>query len=220
MEARRVLELADRGSGQLRTSDEVVEVLTRVAAEIKLLGGRRIKKVATYLANRAEGLGRYLGDLAARLQAIMKKAGGAKVVEATIRAYQASLMTTRKSPSWDRTARREELEEATRHLLDVTERDGERLKTAIGTVMPVLANRYRASSAIENLNSVLRPYLFVQKHAEQGFLGLFQFYWNTRIRQWGRWKGTSPHESLTGEKVEDWLSMLDFPPSRALAVAA
>lgn len=89
--------------------------------------------------------------------------------------------------------------------------------------MPELAHRYRASSAIENLNSVLRPYLVVQKHAEQGFLHLFQFHRNTRTRQWGRWKGTSAHELLTGERVEDSLSMLGFPPGRAdgtLAAAA
>ena len=90
----------------------------------------------------------------------------------------------------------------------------------IGAVLPQLANRYRASSAIENLNSVLRPYLVVQKHAEQGFLHLFQFYWNTRTRQWGRWKGTSAHEMLTGDNVDDWLSMLGYSPGQVLAEAA
>ena len=91
---------------------------------------------------------------------------------------------------------------------------------ALGTVMPELAHRYRASSAIENLNSVLRPYLVFQKHAEQGFLNLFRFHQNTRTRQWGRWKGTTAHESLTGVKVNDWLSMLGLPPGEAFAAAA
>ena len=73
---------------------------------------------------------------------------------------------------------------------------------------------------IENLNSVLRPCLVVQKHAELGFLNLFQDYWSTRKRQWGRWKGTSAHELLTGEKVADWLSMLGYPPNVEAAAAA
>ena len=142
------------------------------------------------------------------------------VVEATIRAHQASLDVSRGGPSWDRRARRRELTAATQHLLATTQGDRERLMKALGLVLPQLTHRYRASSAIENLNSVLRPYLVVQKHAEQGFLNLFRFYRNTRTRQWGPWKGTSAHELLTGHKVEDWLSMLGFPPSGATELLA
>ena len=39
----------------------------------------------------------------------------------------------------------------------------------------------------------------------------------------GPLKGTSAHQMLTGEKVEDWLSMLGFPlgaASEALNIAA
>lgn len=214
-----ILELSPRGEGRLRTADEVVAVLTDVADGMKELGGRRINKVGTYVANRAEGLGRYLRSLAARLAEVTDEAGGTEVVEAVVRAYQASLMTHRGGPLWDRAARQEELQAAARHVIDVTQRDLQQLQTAFGAVVPLLMNRYRASSAIENLNSVLRPYLVVQKHAEQGFLGLFQFYWNTRKRQWGRWKGTSAHEQLTGKPVDDWLTMLGFPPSRGAETA-
>ncbi len=222
-QAGRVLELSDRGSGRLRTSREVVDVLTRVAAEMKEVEGRRVIKVATYIANRAEGLGKYLDSLAARLTSVIDEAGGPAVVEAVIRAYQANLELNRGGPSWDRRAREEELHAAALHVTDVTKRDLGRLKTAFDAVIPILVHRHRASSAIENLNSVLRPYLVVQKHAEPGFLKLFQYYWNTKIRQWGRWKGTSAYELLTGDKVADWLSMLGFPPSETrerLAVAA
>jgi len=222
-EAERVLELTDRGSGVLRTSTEVVEVLTSVAAEMATIAGKRVSKVATYIANRAEGLALYLDSLAERLHAVTETAGGVKVVEAAIRANQASLMMSKACPFWDRNPRRQELRDATQHLLAMTQRDGERLRIAVGTIMPQLANRYRASSAIENLNSILRPYLVVQKHAEQGFLNLFQFYHNTRTRQWGRWKGTSALETLTGNKVDDWLTLLGFPPSppsEAVAIAA
>ena len=61
-EARRVLDLADRGSGRLRTSAEVVEVLARVGKEMEALGGKT-RKVGVYIGNRAPGLGRYLDDL-------------------------------------------------------------------------------------------------------------------------------------------------------------
>jgi len=219
-EATNVLELTERGCGQLRSSNEVVAVLTRVAEQMRDIGGKRVRGVARYIGNRAEGLGRYLDGLSARLEAITEEAGGTEVVQATLRAYQASLQVERKAPVWDRKARKQELREATHQLLHTTDHDLERLGRAFETVLPELIHRYRASSAIENLNSVLRPYLVVQKHAEQGFLGLFQFYWNTRTRQWGRWKGTSPHEALTGQKVEDWLTMLGFHSGVAAKAAA
>jgi hypothetical protein len=83
-----------------------------------------------------------------------------------------------------------------------------------------LEQRYRASSAIENLNSVLRPYLVVQKNVQQGFLNLFRFFWNMRKREWGKGRGTSPYEELTGNRVDDWLTLLGYLPSERFAIAA
>ena len=219
-EATRVLELTDRGSGRLRTPAEILDTLTRVADQMTALGGTRVRSVARYLRNRAAGLGRYLDHLSSRLAAVTEEAGGADVVGATVRAYQASLAVSQGGPMWDRKARHQELHDATLHLLKMTEHDPERLQRAVGTVMPVLAHRYRASSAIENLNSVLRPYLVVQKHAEQGFLDLFRYHWNTRTREWGQWKGTSAYEMPTGNEARDWLTRLGFPPGEGFAAAA
>ena len=217
-EARRVLDLTDPGSGRLRTSAEVVEVLTRVSEPMKALGGR-VRKVGRYLSNRALGLGRYLDDLGERLRAVTPQAGGPEVVAAVLRAYQASFDAGR-GGSWAvRKAQKKELRAATLNLLAVTGEDSERIKRAMGAVIPELTQRHRASSAIENLNSVLRPYLVVQKHAEQGFLDLFRFFWNTRKREWGRGKGTSAYQQLTGVRVEDWLALLGFPPGPARAGA-
>ncbi len=219
-EAKRVLDLTDPGSGCLRTSSEVAKTLTRVAVEMQALGGSRIKKVARYLENRAAGLGRYLDELGERLRAVTEEAGGTEVVEAAVRAYQASMSAGRKGPAWERRAAKQELTEATRHLLSVTGGCPERIQRVLNSVVRVLGQRYRASSAIENLNSVLRPYLVVQKNVQQGFLNLFRFYWNTRQREWGRGKGTSAYEALTGERVEDWLTLLGYPPSGLFAAAA
>ncbi|MFH1463957.1 MAG: hypothetical protein ABIO70_06205 [Pseudomonadota bacterium] len=218
-EAERVLELADRGSGRLRTSTEVVEVLERVAEAMKAIGGKHVRGVARYIHNRAKGLGRYLDDLVRRLDEVTEEAGGELVVEATVRAYQASLVHSRRGPRWDKRDREQELGLAAKELIEVTEREPAALWKAISAVFPVLAQRHRASSAIENLNSVLRPYLVVQKSTSQCFLDLFRFYWNTRIREWGPHKGTSAHELLTGERVDDWLTLLGYPPGEAMARA-
>ncbi|MCN4144377.1 MAG: hypothetical protein LC437_04700, partial [Thiohalomonas sp.] len=70
--------------------------------------------------------------------------------------------------------------------------------------------RYRASSAIEGFNSVLRPYLYVRKGVNQNFLKLFKAWYNLKTRRQACYKGTS------AQKVDDWLSMIAYPPSRAV----
>ena len=49
------------------------------------------------------------------------------------------------------------------------------------------------------------------------FLDLFRAWFNLRTRRWGRHKRTSAHECLTGQRVHDWLTLLGYPPSPALA---
>lgn len=219
-DVRRTLALADRGSGRLRTSTEVVGRLTALSSAIEAVGGHRARKIAGYLRNRAPGLARYLDALAKALGRVAEGAGGTDVVESVIRAWQASVEVHKGGPSWDRKARHEELEAAVAELLARTGRDTGRLRNALGAVLPILAHRHRASSAIENFNSVLRPYLVVQKNAQQGFLDLFRFYWNLREREWGPHKGTSAYEMLTGKRVDDWLALLGYPPSTVAAAAA
>ena len=46
-----------------------------------------------------------------------------------------------------------------------------------------------------------------------GFLALFQAYFNLHVRRWGRHKGTSAYEVLRTQRVEDWLTLIGFPPS-------
>lgn len=83
------------------------------------------------------------------------------------------------------------------------------------TVDKLLSKRHRASSAIEGFNALLRPYMYVRKGVSQGFLELFKAWHNLRPRRSGRYKGTSPYETLTGQPVDDWLTLLGFPPSKA-----
>ena len=42
---------------------------------------------------------------------------------------------------------------------------------------------------------------------------LFQAYFNLHVRRWGRHKGTSAYEVLRTQRVEDWLTLIGFPPS-------
>ena len=102
------------------------------------------------------------------------------------------------------------------HYGALQDRLGAASASLLDAVEEVLHQRHRASSAIEGFNAALRPYLYVHKGATQGFLDLFRAWFNLRTRRWGRHKGTSAHECLTGQRVHDWLTLLGCPPSPTL----
>jgi len=61
----------------------------------------------------------------------------------------------------------------------------------------------QASSMVENINSILRPYLNNAKNQiSQKFLNLFMFYHNHRRYKDGKRKGKTPMEILTGKKQD------------------
>ena len=213
---RDLLKVCVRGRGRLQERTCVEKGLVWVGAALFQLGTKACRALGKYIANRAAGLASYLDALSIGLQAAVA-ANSQAGVDAMVRCWQASLEVQQGGPKWDRAARRTELEASVRALVEETEGCPERLKVLSSGVLPVLATRHRASSALECVHSVLRPYLHVQKGAHEGFLGLFRYYWNTRIRQWGRHKGTSALEILTGETVGDWLTQLGYPPSEHAA---
>ena len=68
----------------------------------------------------------------------------------------------------------------------------------------------QASSMVECINSILRPYLNGSKNqVTQEFLNLFMFYHNHRRYHAGKRKGKTPMELLMGKKQEeDWITLL------------
>ena len=83
-----------------------------------------------------------------------------------------------------------------------------------GKIEKLLQTRHMASSAIEGFNATLWTYLYARKGVNQGFLDLFKAWYNLRERRNGSRKGISAYESLTGKCVNDWLTLLGFPPSK------
>jgi hypothetical protein len=87
---------------------------------------------------------------------------------------------------------------------------GEEFEKIKETVFDELDNIIQASSAIENINSILRPYLDSSKNQiSQEFLNIFMFYHNHRRYKAGKRKGKTPMEIFTGKKQEkDWIELL------------
>ena len=67
----------------------------------------------------------------------------------------------------------------------------------------------QSSAAVQNINSILRPFLnSVKNQITQEALNLFMFYHNHRIFKHGKRKGTSPMQILSGQQHEHWLDLL------------
>ncbi len=211
-DAQGIMECIDLETGHIRTSTEIRETLESASQVMKSLSDERSNKVGTYLKNRAPGLAIYMNGLNQELDQAAEFYGKTAVEMATLIWRLFDDLKAGKRP-WSRYEDEKRLLETVHRLRNDL---GEAAATVQGVVLRILWRRNRASSAIEGFNAALRPHLYVHKCVTQGFLDLFQAYFNLRRRRWGRFKGTSPYECLTGEKVDDWLTLLGCPPSTTI----
>jgi hypothetical protein len=71
----------------------------------------------------------------------------------------------------------------------------------------------RASSAVENWQSVVRPYLAMHRRLSSGMVALLAIWHNHRIAERGLYRGQSPLVSSgITEHSQDWLLALGYPP--------
>jgi hypothetical protein len=92
---------------------------------------------------------------------------------------------------------------------------GQRFEPLRAAVRQVIEQTPRASSLVENLNSVLRNYFFLRRELGDGFLELLRFFLNHRpfVRSNCRRRvGKTPAELLTGRPHAHWLELLGFEP--------
>ena len=200
-------------SGELHRPEQVQALIERAAKALDTLDVRDGPRLAKYLRNRAPGLALAQGSLLPKLEAL----GAHYSLEAVALGCVVWQLVNalRKRPH------RARWRGLHRHLLGAYARLRNHLGACtdalLDAVEQLLIHRHRASSAIEGFNAALRPFLYVHKGVTQGFLELFRAYFNLRTRRWGRHKGTSAHECLSAERVEDWLTVLGYPPSPTLS---
>jgi hypothetical protein len=210
---RRAIECVDLDTGELHRPEHVEALIGQSADALDSLDVGECPKLARYLRNRAPGLALAQASLLPKLEALAEHYS-LEVVALGCIVWQL-VKALRKHPHrWRRRALQ-------RHLLgaygELRKHLGARADGLLDAVEQLLIHRHRASSAIEGFNAALRPFLYVHKGVTQGFLELFRAYYNLRTRRWGRHKSTSAHECLSGERVEDWLTVLGYPPSLALS---
>ncbi|MEI6225366.1 MAG: hypothetical protein WCS72_11455 [Deltaproteobacteria bacterium] len=111
-------------------------------------------------------------------------------------------------PFWTPEQRRQLEHAITESLAWASTHLGAHLEVLQHLVAAILAQWPRTSSAIECLNSLLRPFLNGRKQVAQGFLELFRFYHNTHPFVRGPRLGHSPLELAGGPRIEDPLAFL------------
>lgn len=211
-QAQGAMSWVDLNTGERRNAEQVRRGVEQTAELIRQIDRPGCRKVATYLANRAPGVALYVAELDAELRVLSGEYGEDNVALACVMIQLGDDLHQHRRP-WQR---REQLH----HLLGayhrLTAHLGTKADAVLERVQSLWQQRHRASSAIEGFNAALRPYLYVHKRVTQGFLNLYQAYFNLRTRRWGRQRATSAYQQLTGKAVEDWLTLLGFPPSPAL----
>ena len=87
-------------------------------------------------------------------------------------------------------------------------------QAAARIVVHAWATAGRASSAVENWHSIVRPHLAVHRTLSPGLLALLAVWHNHRVFRRGVHKGTSPLQ-LSGmlDAPTDWLVALGYPPA-------
>ncbi len=211
-EVQDAMEFVDLQTGQIRTALEMRTTIEAAAGKMQAMNDESCKKVGTYIFNRAPGLVLYMNEIAKQFNMLAVQ-NGVQAVQLAAVVWRLVDDLRKGRRSWSRLHDEKHLIGAYHQFLQVAGKHADNIFAAVDAI---LAKRFRASSAIEGFNAALRPHLYVHKGGSQGFLDLFKAYFNLRERRWGPRKGTSAYESLTGTQVDDWLSLLGFPPSKAL----
>ncbi len=211
-EVEEALHFVDLERARIRRAKQMQRLLQRAGEKMTMLDSRKAQKVGRYIINRSSGLASHMTAMRKELAIISRKYGATAMRLGAV-VYRLCKSLGRRNEAHKRKERREHLAVAQMMLRSVAQdKVGEILKA----ISAVVAKRHRASSAIEGFNAGLRPYLYVHKGVSKGYLELFRAYQNLRKRKWGRHKGRSAHEVMTGDHVEDWLTVLGYPPSVSL----
>ena len=197
-----------RESGHLMTSKMAKDSLTQVVEGLRQAKHKESDKAATYLENRVKGLTMATEELYQKLWGLGQNYP-LEQVELACRFFEAQREQKKASHKKQKALAVEMLGSYQLLFKNASVTNCELL---MREVEMLLRKRYRASSAIEGFNAMLRTYLYTRKGVNQGFLELFKAWYNLRERRGGRNKGKSAYELMTGEKVEDWLTLIGFPP--------
>jgi hypothetical protein len=201
-------------AGTLRPQDQAEGNIAAALDLMASLDHKTIAKEATLIKKTLPDVLIYFNDAPnafARCQELIK---GAKAVDDVLHALALAWQWNKaviKSKKTDR--KHQAIEQRNLHLelaellFTGNEKQFISLKEAIYAELDQII---QASSMVECINSILRPYLNASRNqVTQEFLNLFMFYHNHRRYHAGKRKGKTPMELLMGKtQKEDWITLL------------
>ena len=196
-------------AGRLRQRDQAEENMAVALELMTLLPHKTIVKEVTLIKKTLPDLLTYFDEAAIAFEKCQKLTPDKDALQALILAWQwnksviKSKVITRKHSAIEQRQFYLELAE----LLVGNKEKMLKLKTSIDAELDQIV---QASSMVECINSLLRPYLNNSKNqVTQAFLNTFMFYHNHRRYHAGKRQGKTPMELLTGKaQKEDWIVLL------------
>jgi len=221
-----VLELVDRRTGQVLDRDTAEGYLQMIVQHLRDTGGKPATSLADALDRQAAELLTFHDWLAMDLAGWRKQAqahfGDVELVDLFERAVARAWQRARAVTNGARRGRPHALRAAA-IVAGLCQNDPVAKQLAV-ELDQLLDGTVRTSSACENVNSILRAYLwgrraFKSRRTAQNWLNLLMLWYNLHVFQRGKRKGRSPFElagvvvhSPDSEPTTDWLSALGYGP--------
>ncbi|MBU1717406.1 MAG: hypothetical protein KKG70_17565 [Proteobacteria bacterium] len=214
-------EIVDLRSGEIRDREINEWLLDRAIAALSRLDHPDVVKMSERLDNHKERLLLYLDWLEMQLSPLQAELhtylDDPELEQVVLRTGARRWRLQHEVESMQRRAFRPALQRAEQELALWIEGDSF-LEPWSEQVHTLLEWVQRASSAVENVNSIFKPLVNRKKHFDNAdtnlnFVALFALWHNTRTFKEGKRAGSSPFEILgidLGEK--DWRTLLGYPP--------
>ena len=195
--------------GELRQHHQVKENMEVALELIESLNHKTINKAITSIQNGLPDLLVYFNDAQLAIENCQKLTDDKESLRALYLAWQWNKAVI-KSKDIPRKHKAIERREFYLELAELFVGDQEKYHELKAKVFEELNEIIQASSMVECINSILRPYLNTSKNQiSQEFLNTFMFYHNHRRYHAGKRKGNTPMEILMHtEQQEDWIALL------------
>jgi len=196
-------------AGKLRPQDQAEENMAVALDLMTSLPNKSIGKEATLIKKTLPELLTYFDDAIIAVESCQKLSKNKDALQALALAWQWNKAVIKSKV----TTRKHHAIEQRQFYLDLAELfvgDKVQMLKLKASVYAELDEIIQASSMVECINSILRPYLNNSKNqVTQAFLNTFMFYHNHRRYHAGKRKGKTPMELLTGEvQKDDWIVLL------------
>jgi len=195
--------------GEPRLQNQVKENIELALELIEYLNHKSINKMVVSIKTALTDILTYFSDVDVALENCQKLTSDQDALRALYLAWQWNKAVT-KSKHTSRKHKAIEQRDFYLELAELFVNDKEKYTELKAGVFDELDQIIQASSMVECINSILRPFLNTSKNQiTQAFLNTFMFYHNHRRYHAGKRKNKTPMEILMDEEqTEDWVVLL------------